>query len=196
MKREDALLAALTDLRAALEEIGASYMLIGGLAVIARGVARLTRDVDATVWAEGLNIPAILSTLARHGIVARVADADRFARTRQVLLLRHGQSETPLDISLGWLPFERAALNRADTLDLAGIRVPVARAEDLIVYKAVAWRARDRDDIERLLVVHGDRLDLGNIRRLVAEFASALDEPERVSQFDLIVERALRSKRE
>jgi len=41
-------------------------------------------------------------------------------------------------------------------------------------YKAVAWRERDRTDIERLLVTHRDRIDLGRVRRVLSEFAEAL----------------------
>jgi hypothetical protein len=48
-----AILSALVDLAAALEEDGAPAMIIGGIAVIVRGVPRQTVDVDATVWAEG-----------------------------------------------------------------------------------------------------------------------------------------------
>lgn len=53
-KREPAALsgplgAALRALAAAFSELSVPAMLIGGMAVIARGVPRLTRDVDATV---------------------------------------------------------------------------------------------------------------------------------------------------
>ncbi|MGH7267944.1 MAG: hypothetical protein ACREMB_24270 [Candidatus Rokuibacteriota bacterium] len=53
---------------------------------------------------------------------------------------------------------------------------------------------RDRADIERLLALHGDRVDLDRIRFLVREFARALEEPERVSGFDAIVDRARPSR--
>jgi hypothetical protein len=62
-----------------------------------------------------------------------------------------------VDITFGWLPFEREALDRAERLDLGGVVMPVARPEDLVIYKAVAWRDRDRADIERLLALHVGR---------------------------------------
>jgi len=71
--------------------------------------------------------------------------------------------------------------------------VPVAAAEDLIVYKAVAWRDRDRADVERLLVQHGDRIDLTRVRRVVQDFAEALGAPERVVELDALIRRALGS---
>jgi hypothetical protein len=184
-----ALLDGLAALGAALEEIGAPAMVIGGIAVIARGVPRQTVDVDATVWAAAVDLDTLARGLARHGIVPRTADALEFARRQQVLLLRHEPSGTPMEVSLAWLPFERDALDRATLVDFGGVRIRVAAPEDLVVYKAVAWRERDRADIERLLARHASRIDLGRVRSLVREFAHALDEPERVAAFDAIVTR-------
>lgn len=164
-------------------------MVIGGIAVIARGVPRQTVDVDATVWAEGVELEALLRVLARHGILPRIADALDFARQHQVLLLRHEPSGTPIEVSLAWLPFERDALARATAVDFGGVRIRVASPEDLVVYKAVAWRDRDRTDIERLLALHGDRIDLDRVRPLIREFADVLGEPERVPAFEAIVAR-------
>lgn len=50
------LLDALRALSAALREAGAPSMIIGGIAVIARGVPRLTVDIDATVWTENIEL--------------------------------------------------------------------------------------------------------------------------------------------
>lgn len=166
-------------------------MIIGGIAVIARGVPRQTVDIDATIWAEGLDVDAILPTLAAEGLVPRTADAVSFARERHVLLLRHEPTGTPLEWILAYLPFERSALERADLVDFGGVRVPAAAPEDLIIYKAVAWRDRDRSDVERLLALYGRSIDLQRVRGLVREFATALDEPERVAQFEALLKRAL-----
>jgi hypothetical protein len=186
---DQSLQAAVAALSVALREVGAPHMLIGGLAVILRGIARQTNDVDATLWAEGVDIELLLEGFARHGIVARIPDAAQFARQNQVLLLRHEASRTPMEVSLAWLPFEATALHRAELLDVGGVRVPVALVDDLIIYKAVAWRDRDRADIERLLAAHGDHVDLTYIRQTVAQFADLLEEPGRVSDLERIIER-------
>ena len=78
---------------------------------------------------------------------------------------------------------------RAETLVLGGARLPVAVAEDLVVYKVVAWRDRDRADVERLLAAHRGAIDLDRVRSLVREFSAALDEPERVAEFEGLVRR-------
>ncbi len=191
MTADAGLLAALADLQGALAECVQPAMVIGGIAVIASGVPRQTIDIDATVWAEGTDLNALVGALRRHRIEPRIPDAIAFARERQVLLLRHTPSGTPMEVSLAWLPFEIEALERATVVDFAGVSIRVATPEDLVIYKAVAWRDRDRSDIERLLVRHGSVIDLGRVRALVRQFAAALDEPERVDAFEALVERSL-----
>ena len=182
--------AAIRALVAALGETGAPFMLIGGVAVITRGVARVTTDVDATVGAEGLRLEELVAALARHQITGRIPGSLDFARENQVFLLRHDASGTPIDVSLAWLPFEREALARAERIELTDHFVPVAQAEDLVIYKAVAWRDRDRVDVERLLVQHGKEIDLARVRRIVREFAEALEEPERIPELEAVIRRA------
>lgn len=174
----------------ALAALPVEGMLIGGIAVIARGVPRLTRDVDATIAGGTLDLADLIAELRLHDLVPRIADAVEFARTNQVLLLRHAASAIDVDLSIAWLPFEMEALAAAETLELAGVRVPVARAEDLIIYKAVAFRPQDQQDIERLLTLYGRSVDRGRIRRIVRAFADALDEPERMAGLERMLDRA------
>lgn len=190
MTADTAVTSALRALSAALTELGRPSMVIGGIAVIARGVPRTTFDIDAAVWADGLDLDVALKVFAAHGIAPRIDDARSFAVERQVLLLRHEASQMPLDVALAWLPFEHEALALATLVDFGGFSAPVARAEDLIVYKSIAWRERDRTDIERLLTLHRDGIDLSRVRNLLAQFAAALDAPERVAEFEALVERA------
>ena len=185
---------ALAALASALQELGCPAMLIGGLAVIARGIPRQTIDIDAVVQGEGLDVETLLRVLGRSGFAPRIPDAIAFAHQRQVLLMRHSPSGVPLDLSLGWLPFERDAMSRATPIDLAGVMLPVATAEDLVVFKAVAWRDRDKGDIERLVVRHGDTFDFARIRTTLTQFYEALDEPERLQEFEALVKRALAAR--
>jgi hypothetical protein len=68
--------------------------------------------------------------------------------------------------------------------------VPVASAADLVVYKAIASRERDRSDIERLLELHGQTMNLDRVRQTVRELAEALERPELVSELELLVTRS------
>jgi hypothetical protein len=169
-------------------------MIIGGVAVIAAGVPRQTIDIDATVLGRGVDLDTAIETFERHGIFTRVADAREFARERQVLLLQHRQSGVTIEVSFAWLPFEEEALSRAREIDVDGVALRVARPEDLIIYKAAAWRDRDRSDIERLLILHLDDIDLVRVQRLIAEIASVLDDPDRIDAFNRMVTRARQAR--
>jgi hypothetical protein len=164
-------------------------MIIGGIAVIAAGVPRQTIDVDATVLGRGATVDEVVAAFAQQGISPRISNALEFARERQVLLLKHDATGVTAEVSFAWLPFEEEALARATAIDLSGQMVRVAIPEDLIVYKAAAWRDRDRSDIERLLSLHFDAIDLQRVRALIVEIAAALDDPARVDAFDQIVAR-------
>ena len=183
--------SALVALAGALKSIGRPAMLIGGLAVIARGVPRLTIDIDAVVDAEGLDVDRLWEVLRDSGLEARVIDAAKLARERLVLLLRHPASGVAVDLSLGWMQFERDAMERATTVNLGGVPVPVATPEDLVVLKAVAWRGVDRLDITELIVRHHAEMDLQRMRRTVAGFYELLEVPERLKEFDQLVSQAL-----
>ena len=183
--------SALAALFEALKTIGRPAMLIGGLAVIARGVPRLTIDIDAVIQGEGLDVDRLWEVLRRSGLEARVTDAEEIAEERLVLLLRHSASGVTVDLSLGWMQFEREAMERATTVDLGGVPVPVATPEDLVVLKAVAWRAVDKFDVTELIVRHHAGMDLQRMRRTVAGFYELLEVPERLKEYDLLVSQAL-----
>ncbi len=189
------IVAALRATALALERAPAPGIVIGGIAVIARGVPRLTRDVDVTIAAADLNVSDLAAHFAQHGFEPRIDDAVSFARRNHVLLLRHVASRVDLDVSLAWLPFEVEAIRKADHLRIGGVSIAVARAEDLIVYKVIAWRPQDQQDAERLLALHGNTLNLPRVRRLIRDFAAALDAPERVAEVERLVEGALSVRR-
>lgn len=165
-------------------------MLIGGLAVVARGVGRTTLDVDVSVSGSGITLPTLVAALADHGIVGRVADAEAFAQHHQILLLRHRTSDVPIDLAIAWLPFELEALSAAERIELAGVSTPVETAEDLVISKLVASRPVDLVDAARLLEIHGRTLDLARLRRWVGEFAAALEDVERPKTLERILAEA------
>jgi hypothetical protein len=189
-----AFLDALRACQEALVELGAPFTFIGGVAVIARGVPRLTVDIDATVRATDTDSESVFRVLARHDIVPRIDDALEFARAHQVFLAVHEPTGTPIDLSLAWLEFEDEAIGSSTEVDYADVRIRVARAEDLIVYKIVAFRPRDIDDAEKLLDLHGKSIQIQRVRRLVQQFCEVLEDTARLSTLDRILrERRLTS---
>ena len=174
-----------------LDDLPAPAMLIGGMAVIARGLPRTTRDIDVAVLGGKVPLDRLLACLEEGGFEPRMTRPLDFARQNQVLLMRHKATAVELDLSLAWLSFEIEAISSADRLPVAGARLPVARAEDLVIYKALAWRPQDQQDIERLLLLHARDIDLARVRRVVAGLAEALDDPDRAGSLEVIIRRAL-----
>jgi predicted nucleotidyltransferase len=173
---------------AVLDRHRGEAMVIGGIAAIARGVRRLTRDVDLSVAGHGGNAARWLDELAPRGIRARIPDAETFAAETQVLLLRHEETGVDVDLSFASLPFELEAIESAPVEDIAGARLAVARPEDLVIYKALAWRPQDQQDIERLLALHGDAMDLERVERHVRALGEALD-VDRWHELEVLIRR-------
>ena len=184
---EQRFLSALRALRNSLQEFGAPWLVIGGVAVIAAGVPRLTADIDATIWAPGTDPEALLDLLRIHRIVPRISDAITFAKERQVVLVQHEPSGVPVDLSLAWLPFEEEAVRCGVERDYAGVPIRLPRPEDLIIYKLVAARPRDLDDVEKLLLLYGGSLDIARIRRIIREFAEVLEDPARLEALERLL---------
>ena len=180
---------ALEDLGSALDATGAKWMIIGGIAVIARGVRRFTTDIDAAVRGDDVSIARLVKALAALKITPRIPDAAAFARANLVLLVRHEPTGVDLDVSLAWSSFEHEALDASTQVRFGRVRVPMSTPADLVVFKSIAGRPRDLDDIEALLVLHPD-IDLRRARQRVKELAVLAEAPELLKGFDVAARRA------
>jgi hypothetical protein len=188
--RADRLLEdALAALVRALRRSKASWMVIGGIAVVARGVRRFTTDIGAAVSAEDVDVARLLSLLEREDIIPRIEDAETFARANLVLLLEHQPTRVELDLSLAWSAFEQAAIAAASSCRFGRVTAPMARAEDLLVFKGIAGRPKDLEDIETLLALHPS-LDAEHARARLAPLVELAEAPELLDGFDQAVARA------
>jgi hypothetical protein len=180
---------ALAALCRALSATGAPFMIVGGIAVIARGVRRLTTDIDAVVRGDAIAVGALLGACARRRIVPRIPDAEAFAVENLVLLLRHEPTGVDLDVSLAWSGFEHEALSTCSEARYGRVLAPMASAESLVVYKAIAARPTDLADIEALLLLHPE-LDVSRIRKRVRELAELAETPELLEELERALARA------
>ncbi len=169
-------------------------MIIGGIAVIARGVRRLTTDIDAVVRGDEVDVPTLLAALARRDIRPRIEDAAAFAERNLVLLLRHEPTGVDLDVSLGWSGFEREALEHRTRTRFGRVTAPMASPRDLVVFKSLAGRAKDAEDVEALLLLH-QTIDLRSVRRHVRELAGLAGDEELLLRLERIIRRVQRTRR-
>lgn len=140
-----------------LEKLELSFCFIGGLANLHWGEPRLTQDLDLTVLAGWGDEERVIDLLLSE-ISPRISDARQFALENRVLLLETGDG-IPIDLALGALPFEHGAVERSVNIDLGGIALRLCSAEDLIIMKAFANRARDWSDVDGVLIRQQSKLD-------------------------------------
>lgn len=152
-------------------------MILGGIAVSLLATPRFTKDVDAVFLLNIDDVSDFLNRAKEVGLEPRAPNVEAFARKSRVLLLRHKESNIPVDISMGILPFEVEAISRSQTIQTGSLQVRIPTPEDLIIFKAVAHRPQDIVDIQSILKNH-PKLDEKHIRKWVKEFAAVLEIPE------------------
>lgn len=168
---EATLLRAIGDLR----EIGASFALIGGLAVSLRAEPRTTRDVDLAVGvADDSEAEGVVNALRSRGYaVAIVMEHESTGLLSTVRLLSPVPGHIFLDLLFGSSGIEPDLTARATVLEvLPGVEAPVATAGDLVALKLLARSA------ERLQ----DSLDLQALRPMLtdADVRTARDAVRRI----------------
>ena len=138
-----------------LRSLGGEVALIGALAALRyRSQPRETTDVDFLIR-EMLDLPARLEADGYEvKVVAEPGDSEPYL----VFLRGNG---VRVDIMAAQTEFQRSALDRA----VDGI----ITVEDVIVFKLLAWRARDRADIDSILAA-GHDLDKGYIEHWADEW--------------------------
>ena len=135
----------------------------------------MTRDVDLTLMVgfgdEERFLDALLS-----GFAGRLPDAREFALRSRVLLLCAANG-VGIDVSLGALPFESMAVERATYFEFGeGARLRTCSAEDLLVMKLFAGRALDLQDAEGVARRQVGRVDWTYVREQIGPLAELKDE--------------------
>ena len=183
------LLDAAAAVQVCCESHGWGFCFIGGLAVLRWGDPRVTRDVDVTVLAGfGDETPVVDALLDRFA--ARVDDPRGFAIANRVVLLSSDDG-TPVDVSLGAIPYEERAVSRATAHDLgSGTALLTCSAEDLIVMKAFAGRDQDWLDVRGVIARTGSDLDTDLVMTEAADLLALKDEPATIVRLRRLLDEA------
>jgi hypothetical protein len=147
----------------ALDEAKARFVVVGGLAVVMHGYARLTADIDLVVDFSPGEAIKVVAALERIGLVARApvpardfADPAKrrewIAEKGMRVFTMHDPRRPLVEVDLFVdPPIEFAALaSRARWERVAGQPVRVASIEDLVAMKRLAGRPKDLEDIAAL----------------------------------------------
>jgi predicted nucleotidyltransferase len=154
----------------ALNDAGVRYIVVGGLAVIAHGFVRVTRDIDLVLAFDEPNLVRGVRALESLGLKPRIpVSAEQFAdralreewaREKGMVVFQMSffeRDDAPIDIFIR-PPFEfEAEYARAFRDEVApDILVPFVHVERLIAMKAEAGRPQDIEDIRRLKILMGE----------------------------------------
>ena len=147
----------------ALNDSGTRYVVVGGVATVLHGYARLTADIDLILDLEEDAAARAMRALGSLGLQPRApVDPEDFANARirerwlhdkgmQVFSMFH--SDNPMlsvDVFTSHPVEFEILFGRSDVCDVGDVSVRIASITDLIYLKKLADRPRDRDDIEKL----------------------------------------------
>jgi hypothetical protein len=178
----------LADLHRALAALGVRWYLFGAQAAILHGVARLTADVDVTVDAGPHANVVLVAQLVSQGFELRVPDAAGFVEQTRVLPLVHSETRIPVDVVLAGPGLEDLFFSRAEEHSIAGVRVPVAAAEDIVTMKILAGRPKDLEDVAA--IARARSLDAARVRSTLCLLEQALDRRDLVPEFERLLRHA------
>lgn len=164
------------------------FCVIGGMAVLRWGEARMTQDVDVSVLTGfGGEEPFIQALLTQF--VSRIRDPLPFALRHRVLLLA-ASNGIPLDVSLAALPFEEQMMARATPFAYSPECIIITcSAEDLMVMKAFANREKDWMDIDGIACRQADGLDVRYIAEQLAPLCEIKGQMEILDQLHRVIKK-------
>jgi hypothetical protein len=170
-------LGSLAAFQRLLVRFGDQGIVIGGVAASLLGKPRLTADVDGLLIISTNQLPELMKAAQEEGFEPRIQNAVEFARQNRVLLLLHRETNIPVDLAIGILPFEMEAVERSKLYSVGDFAIRLPTPEDLIILKGAAGRARDLEDIRTLCAAYPN-LDWVRIESWLKEFAAILERPE------------------
>lgn len=154
-----------------LDENAVPYMIIGGQALLLYGIVRSTRDIDLTLGIDSDDYEKIEKICENLGLNILPENPKQFVNETRALPAEDSNLHIRIDFIFSFSPFERQAIKRASQKKLAGYNVKFASCEDLIIFKMIAGRAVDIEDVKSLLNKKADSIDYDYIYKWLAEFA-------------------------
>lgn len=136
---------------------GVDFVVVGGIAMIAHGSARLTQDLDVCYATDQANLDVLGAAMVElgarlRGIADDVPFAPDAATLRRTFILTLDTPEGPIDLLRapdGGPPYAELRA-RAERIEIDGVAVLIASLEDMRAMKRTANRDKDKLDLEEI----------------------------------------------
>lgn len=125
------------------------YLIIGGWALAAHGVQRMTKDLDIWIWPHPDNAHAVITALDEFGFGDLGLTSADFVSPDTVIQLGYPPNRVDLLMTPTGVVFEECWPERID-VDVDGLTVPFIGVEGLKANKRAVGRQQDLADIEAL----------------------------------------------
>lgn len=147
----------------AMDGCGVPYVVVGGVAVMAWGRPRATRDIDVLVDLSEDDVEAFVAAVEGEGFsVDRHALEMAFKDPAHVTVFDE-DSEVHVDLNLARSPLEREEVAAAVTLEFEMGKLRVAPPEEVIPWKLKYGTPRDLEDAESVYVRQQGKLDVEHL---------------------------------
>lgn len=156
--------AAFDEILRRLVAAGAEFVVIGGLALGARGVVRATKDIDIVVSPDVENLKVVAEVAVAAGGHVQRGEA-LLGTPFSIAAELAGGEQMAIDTELGRLdivqgldgvPSFGELRSRASDAEVLGVNVAVCSVEDLRAMKRAAGRGQDLVDLENLNAATGE----------------------------------------
>ena len=158
-------------------------MVIGGYAVLYHAHARFTEDIDIVLGVDVSHLDSVLEAVKAE-FLPRPENPEEFVGQTNVLPLLEREDEIRVDLIFSFLEFERDAIAYSDKAKVEGHTINIVRAEDLIVYKLLAGRARDLDDIQSILNHKKGSLNIEKVTSNIKSLSTALADDSLIKKWE------------
>lgn len=155
------------------DEDGIAYAIGGALALGVWGPPRATKDVDITAFAPRDELPRVLESLERAGVMVQREDAAR--DVARIGLFKGRLGLVIVDVFMSAHPqYADMERRRRQVMDPDGRALWFISAEDLCIHKLIFCRHKDLADLESLLAARPS-LDLDYVRSWLVQMIPAGD---------------------
>lgn len=173
---DDAIRRTVEDATTLLSARGTGFAVIGGIAVSFRGEPRMTADLDLVAALDVDGALDLLQALPSSKLEPLFDDVEDVVRSSFIVPLRHRETGIGVDLAVGLSGFERRLIERATEEAVGDTTVPVATAEDLLLMKMLAGRARDVEDARGIVSRAGSSLDWDYVFETARQLQEAVDQ--------------------